>query len=68
MNEKYLNQARAHVQDVRLFINGAAKRAAELARGARPLIPMLPQDDRSNLDIALIEIAEGKIVVKEVEQ
>ena len=50
--------------DIRLLINGASKRAAELARGARPLVPMLPQDERSHLDIALLEIAEGKIVIQ----
>ncbi|NLF17055.1 MAG: DNA-directed RNA polymerase subunit omega [Lentisphaerae bacterium] len=65
MNDEYLNQARKKVTDVRLLINGASKRAAELARGARPLVPMLPQDERSHLDIALLEIAEGKIVIQE---
>jgi len=65
LNDEYLNQARKKVTDVRLLINGASKRAAELARGARPLVPMLPQDERSHLDIALLEIAEGKIVIQE---
>ena len=63
MNEEYLAKAKATVGDVRLFINGAAKRAAELARGARPLVPTLPQDERTYLDIALLEIAEGKIKI-----
>ena len=67
MNEDYLAQARKKVKDVRFLINGAAKRAAELARGARPLVAMLPQDERSHLDIALLEIAEGKILIVEVE-
>ena len=65
MNEEYLAKAKAQVRDVRVFINGASKRAAELARGARPLVPTLPQDDRSYLDIALQEIAEGKILIAE---
>ncbi len=65
MNDEYLNLARKKVTDVRLLINGASKRAAELARGARPLVPMLPQDERSHLDIALLEIAEGKIVIQQ---
>ena len=64
MNDEYLNQAKKKVTDIRLLINGASKRAAELARGARPLVPMLPQDERSHLDIALLEIAEGKIVIQ----
>ncbi|MBN2449499.1 MAG: DNA-directed RNA polymerase subunit omega [Lentisphaeria bacterium] len=65
MNDQYLARARTQVKDIRLFINGAAKRAAELAHGARPLVPTLPQDERSYLDIALLEIAEGKVKVLE---
>ena len=66
MNEEYLARAKDKVDDVRLLINGAAKRAAELARGAKPLVPPLPADDRSSLDIALLEIAEGAVVIKAV--
>ncbi|MBT3286610.1 MAG: DNA-directed RNA polymerase subunit omega [Victivallales bacterium] len=66
MNEEYLARAKDKVDDVRLLINGAAKRAAELARGAKPLVPTLPDDDRSSLDIALLEIAEGAVVIKAV--
>lgn len=64
MNEEYLERAKAQVSDLRLLINGAAKRAGELARGARPLVPVMPQDDRSSLDIALLEIAEGRITIE----
>lgn len=63
MNEKYLELARKVVPDKRLLINAASKRAAELARNARPLVHVSPQDDRNFLDIALLEIAEGKLVV-----
>ena len=63
MNEEYLARAKEKVSDVRILINGAARRAAELSRGARPLVPTIPQDDRSFLDLALLEIAEGKILV-----
>jgi DNA-directed RNA polymerase subunit K/omega len=66
LNEEYLARAKGKVEDVRLLINGAAKRAAELARGAKPLVPTLPDDDRSSLDIALLEIAEGAVVIKRV--
>jgi hypothetical protein len=45
----------------------AAKRAAELAHGGRPLVPTMPNDERSHLDIALLEIVEGKIVIVEQE-
>jgi len=61
LNEEYLKRAKEQVEDVRALINAAAKRATELARGARPLVPVIPQDDRSYLDIALLEIAEKKI-------
>ncbi len=66
MNEDYLERAKTQVADVRALINGAARRAAELARGGpdgRPLVPVRPDDDRSYLDIALLEIAEGKLVI-----
>lgn len=63
MNEQYLEQAREIVSDVRLLINGAARRAAELARGGRPLIPTLPTDDIDPIDIALKEIIEGKLEI-----
>ncbi|NMA42145.1 MAG: DNA-directed RNA polymerase subunit omega [Oligosphaeraceae bacterium] len=64
MNEEYLSSARAKVRDVRLFINGVAKRASQLSKGNRRLVPTLPDDDRSNLDIALLEVAEGKVIIK----
>jgi DNA-directed RNA polymerase subunit K/omega len=63
LNEEYLARAKEKVDDIRVLINGAAKRAAELARGERPLVPTMPHDDRTNLDIALLEIAEGKIAL-----
>ena len=63
MNEEYLARAREKVSDVRLFINGVSKRASQLANGARRLVPTLPNDERSYLDIALLEVAEGKVVI-----
>ncbi|MBP5638400.1 MAG: DNA-directed RNA polymerase subunit omega [Victivallales bacterium] len=63
MNEEYLARAREKVSDVRLFINGVSKRASQLAKGDRRLVPTLPNDERSHLDIALLEVAEGKIVI-----
>jgi DNA-directed RNA polymerase subunit K/omega len=64
LNEEYLARAKEKVDDVRLLINGAAKRAAELARGAKPLVPTLPEDERTSLDIALLEIAEGMVAIE----
>ncbi|OGV63645.1 MAG: hypothetical protein A3K19_08465 [Lentisphaerae bacterium RIFOXYB12_FULL_65_16] len=68
MNELYLERAKAKVGSVRALINGASKRATELARNAKPLVPVLPHDDRSFLDIALLEIAEGKIKITVMEE
>ncbi len=64
MNEEYLNRARMKVTDVRLFINGVSKRTMQLSNGSRRLVPTTPEDERSNLDIALLEVAEGKIIIK----
>ena len=63
MNEEYLARAREKVDDVRLFINGVSARAAQLAKGAKRLVPLAPNDEQSNLDIALLEVAEGKVVI-----
>jgi DNA-directed RNA polymerase subunit K/omega len=63
MNEKLLDIIKKIIPDRRLLINGASKRAAELARGGRAMVPVNPQDEISFLDIALMEIAEGKIVI-----
>jgi len=63
VNEKLLEAARSKVADKRLLINGVSKRAAELSHGGRPMVPSLPNDERNYLDIALQEVAEGKIVM-----
>ncbi|NLF92824.1 MAG: DNA-directed RNA polymerase subunit omega [Oligosphaeraceae bacterium] len=68
MNEEYLNRARKKVKDVRLFINGVSKRARQLSNGSRRLVPTMPEDERSNLDIALLEVAEGKIIISSGEE
>ena len=63
MNEEYLSRARAQVKDVRLFINGVSRRAAELAKGARKLVKLAPNSNLSYLDSALLEVAEGKVKI-----
>ena len=63
MNEEYLARAREKVDDVRLFINGVSARAAQLSKGAKRLVPLPPNDEQSNLDIALLEVAEGKVII-----
>lgn len=63
LNEELIERAKEKVDDVRILINGASKRAAELARGARPLIALSPGQRIDFLDLALEEIAEGKLVL-----
>ncbi len=64
MNDKYLEEARRVVNDNWILINAASDRAAELSRGSRPLVPLSPGQQIDYLDLALREIAEGKIVVR----
>ncbi len=66
MNEDYLAQARQKVSDVRMFIVGVSRRAAELAKGARPLVKLNSDEEKEKdyLNIALKEVAEGKVVIK----
>jgi DNA-directed RNA polymerase subunit K/omega len=61
LNEKYLAKAKETVDDTRVLINAASRRASELARGARPLIALTPGQEMDYIDIALLEIAENKI-------
>jgi|BioPla2DNA2_1021312.scaffolds.fasta_scaffold29533_2 DNA-directed RNA polymerase subunit K/omega len=63
MNEEYLARARTKVDDVRLFINGVSKRAVQLAKGWRRLVPSPPNDERTCLDIALLEVAEERVII-----
>ena len=66
MNEEYLAQARQKVTDVRMFIVGVSRRAAELAKGARPMVKLNNDEEKEKdfLNIALKEVAEGKVVIK----
>ncbi|MBR6373835.1 MAG: DNA-directed RNA polymerase subunit omega [Victivallales bacterium] len=63
MNEEYLARARAQVKDVRLFINGVSRRAEQLAKGAKQLVHPQTNEPMDWLDIALLEVAEGKVII-----
>ena len=56
MNNDYLYLAKQAIPDVQVLSVVAAKRARQLATGARPMIKC---KDENVLDIALLEIAEG---------
>ena len=59
MNNEYLLRARQVVPDAKVLIVLASKRAAMLASGKSR--PMVRCKDDYFLDIALLEIAEGKL-------
>lgn len=56
MNNAYLERARERIPDPQILSVVAAKRARQLALGARPMIKC---DSKQVLDVALLEIAEG---------
>ena len=56
MNNAYLNRAKEVIPDPQVLSVVAAKRARQLATGARPMIKC---DAANLLDVALLEIAEG---------
>lgn len=59
MNNEYLAKAREKVPDAKTLIVLASKRARLLATGAPPMVRC---KDENFLDVALLEIAEGKLV------
>ena len=56
MNNAYLERAKERIPDPQVLSVVAAKRARQLAQGARPMIKC---DSKQILDVALLEIAEG---------
>ena len=56
MNNAYLERAKERIPDPQILSVVAAKRARQLALGARPMIKC---DSSQVLDVALLEIAEG---------
>lgn len=61
MNDKYLELAVTKIKDPNLLVILASKRAKELARGAHPMVPVDRYEGVNYLDVALQEVAEGKI-------
>jgi DNA-directed RNA polymerase subunit omega len=60
VNPNYLDLAKERISNVPLLINVVSRRVRQLNQGHRPLVkPDNPQ--MSNMDIALKEIAEGKM-------
>ncbi len=63
MNTELLEQAKAKVPSTPVLVNMISKRVRQLIAGMRPYVkPSSPNEDK--LDIALREIAEGKIIAE----
>ncbi len=58
MNNAYLEKAKKVIPDPKNLSIIAAKRARQLALGARKMVRC---NDENHLDVALLEIGEGKI-------
>lgn len=54
-----MEKALEQIADRNLLVNLASKRASEISRGSKPLVDV--PVDTVPLDIALLEIAEGKV-------
>ena len=61
MDDIYLKGACDQIEDRVVLVNLASRRAKELAQGANPMVVVDRQDRTKYLDIALREIAEGKL-------
>lgn len=59
MRNDYLQSALSVIEDPTILVNVVSRRVKQLKRGNRPLIESL--EKLSSEDIALREIAEGKI-------
>lgn len=63
MNDEYLKKALEALDgNKNVLVNLAAKRAGEISRGSRKLVDV--KEDTLALDVALLEIAEGKVTYK----
>lgn len=63
LNASYLNTAKDRVPNLPVLINMVSRRVRQLISGQRPLVK--PDDlHMEKLDIALKEIAEGKLTVE----
>ena len=58
MNNEYLDKAKKVITDPQILSVVAAKRARQLAQGARPMVKCAAEN---HLDVALLEIVEGMI-------
>ncbi len=62
MNTTLLQQARERINNIPVLINVVSRRVRQLNAGQRPLLK--PERDMSNMDIALAEVADGKLTAE----
>ena len=63
MKSSLVDQAAEIIKDPQILVNIVSKRVAQLNQGRSPLIETVPSMGAA--DIALTEIIEGKVVVKD---
>ena len=63
MNLELLEKARTRIPSVPVLVNLTSKRVRQLNSGQKPYVKMLHAEE-DKLDIALREIAEGKIIAE----
>ena len=61
MDKKLVKEAQAKISSIPVLVNLVSKRMHQLIDGARPLV-MPKSADEDKCDIALREIAEGKLM------
>ena len=63
MNPKLVEAAKARIPSVPLMVNVVAKRVRQLIAGMRPTVMPLSREEEK-VDIALREVAEGKLTAE----
>ncbi len=63
MNSELLKKAHDKIPSVPVLVNLISKRERELIKGKRPLVKPLSLDE-DKCDIALREVAEGKLIAE----
>lgn len=66
MKQQMVQEALGKVENPQILINMVSKRVRQLGQGFRPLIPVSPK--MTFMDVALKEIAEGKLTYKPLDE
>lgn len=66
MKQQMVQDALAKVENPQILINMVSKRVRQLGQGFRPLVPVSPK--MTFMDVALKEIADGKLTYKSLDE